>query len=109
MGAYRGLYGSSDYYDNCIDKNELNNNYIDDIDFLNGLSGLNNKCDCNEENCVKCYHSDGKRCLLKDISINEYTPICWSYRDCFTMQPCNDFQYDGDIDEEYINEFDDTY
>ena len=109
MSVRRGLYGSSDYYDNCIDKNELNDNYIDDIDFLNGFSELNDKCKCNEENCVNCYYSDGKHCAMKNISIDEYTPICWSYRDCFTMQPCSDFQYDGDIDEEYINEFEDTY
>ena len=108
MRTYRGLYGSSAYYDNCIDINELNNNYIDDLD-LNVCGELNNKGNCNKENCVNCYHSDGKSCLLKDIKINEYTPVCWSYRDCFTMQPCSDFQYDGDVDEEYINEFDDTY
>jgi hypothetical protein len=109
VNIYRGLFESSACYDNGIDINELKNNYI----VLNSLDGFNdeldNTYDSNKESCVNCYHSDGKYCLLKNIDINEYTPLCWGYRDCFTMQPCSDFQYDGDIDEEYINDLEDAY
>ena len=110
QGVYRGLFGSSYYYNNYIEKDDIDNGYSifniydtdDTDDNLNKEYKDNeNNEQCDEENCVTCYHSNGKYCSMKNIDINKYSPICWSYRDSITMKPCSDFQFDEDIDEEY--------
>lgn len=50
------------------------------------------------DNCINCYYSDGKYCSIKNRKINQHSPICWSFKDCFTMRSSVDFQ---DIEDTY--------
>ena len=80
---------------------DLNKQY-NDLDNLNNIDiDINN----NEENCVNCYYSDGHYCPLHCVNINRKTPICWSYRDCFTMRTSSDFQDDNEDFYEYQYEY----
>jgi hypothetical protein len=79
------------YDDIYIDDNELSCSfYIDDYKDID-----------EEENCISCFHSDGKYCYCKNIYINKHSPTCWCYRDCFTMRACSEFQ--DDYDDVYDN------
>lgn len=101
---YKGIFGSSYYYDNYVEETDIDTGYsifnIYDIDNDDIDNDFNCKCkykddeyneECNKENCVTCYYSNGKYCSLKNINIDEYSPICWCYRDSITMQPYSDF------------------
>lgn len=60
------------------------------------LDNFNNIDTDDEDNCVNCFHSDGVYCYCKNIYINKLSPICWCYRDCFSMRTNSDFQDDND-------------
>ena len=51
-----------------------------------------------EDNCINCFHSDGKYCYCKQQYINISTPICWCYRDCFSMRVKSRFQDQDDLE-----------
>ena len=102
----------SDKCDGHLHK-KLNNYFDNDVSFVNILrpdkrySDLDQDIDELErpkkdrriidgENCINCYHSDGRYCFLKHMSISKRSPVCWSYKDCFTMRTVDDFQDDYD-------------
>lgn len=58
------------------------------------LQRVNNKY--SDENCLNCFYSNGHYCSIKDIVINKHHPICWCYRNVFTMRTNNDFQDDNE-------------
>lgn len=66
----------------------------DDLD--NDNSNIND-----EENCINCYYSNLGYCPIKNKYINEYTPLCWSYRNWLTMRASSDFQDDNEDFYEY--------
>lgn len=55
-----------------------------------------NDVDYIEENCINCFHSDGRYCPIQHKYINSKTHTCWSFRDCFTMRTNSDFQDDNE-------------
>ena len=81
------------------------NKQHNELDNINDLNLDDIDVDYDEENCVNCFYSDGHYCPLKQKNINRKIPICWSYRDCFTMRTSSDFQDDNDdfYEYEYIN------
>ena len=92
------------YDDLYIDENELNNNFyiINNIEdeYIEEYFDIE-QSDYNENlyyrcNCINCFYSDGKYCQCKNIYIDRLSPICWFYKDCFTMRTNSDFQDDND-------------
>lgn len=103
------------YSDKCnryLHKN-LNSYFDNDVSFVNILKSdkrysdldqdiyeleqlRKNRQNIDGENCINCYHSDGKYCWLKHMAIIKGTPVCWSYRDCLTMRTASDFQDDNE-------------
>lgn len=74
---------------------ELNSSSEDNFDDneLNNSNIIDSEC---QENCINCFYSDGQYCSVKNRYINFATPICWCYRDCFTMRASSDFQDDNE-------------
>lgn len=80
------------------DLNKYLKMYDDINEYFNNDSHFIN---INEENCVNCFYSSSGYCLVQRKRITQYTPTCWSYRDCFTMRTSSDFQDDNEDFYEY--------
>ena len=79
---------------------ELNSSLEDSLDDneLSDSDIIDSEC---QENCVNCFFSNVGYCPVQQKHITKYTPICWSFRDCFTMRTSSDFQDDNEDFYEY--------
>lgn len=95
-------------YDSHISDDEMKNNFsilnIENQDnelIVEEFLSQNDEDVCDVcESCINCYYSNGKYCFAKHININEYTPLCWGYRDTLTLRVSDCFQDDDyDLDD----------
>lgn len=85
-----------------IDKDELYNNFLimnnndnNEEEIFDEYNEYNQEPN-SDENCINCFYSNGTFCGCKKIYINSLSPLCWFYRDSFTMRTNSDFQDDND-------------
>jgi hypothetical protein len=76
---------------------DLNKKYYKLVYSIN----IDNDIDDKQDTCVDCFFSDGRYCSVKNKYISDKTPLCWSYRNCFTMRASSDFQDDNEDFYEY--------